>query len=140
MKQSLATAVGLLAVVVLVASPLMSQSQTKTEVERGKYLVIEVARCGDCHTPMNEKGEPVQARWLKGTVLSFKPMSPMPWAEQSPNIAGLPGWKEADAVTFFMTGKRLGQSPRPPMPEYHLTKSDAEAVVAYLRSLASPER
>ena len=137
--KSLGTAVCLLVIVVM-ALPVMAQTHSKTQVERGKYLVVEVAHCGDCHTPMNEKGEPVQARWLKGTVLPFKPLSPMPWAEQSVNIAGLPGWKEADAVTFFMTGKRLGQSPRPPMPEYHLTKSDAEAVVAYLRSLASPER
>ena len=86
---------------------------------------------------MNEKGEPVQNRWLKGAVLPFKPTSPMPWAEQSVSIAGLPsGWKPQDAVTFLMTGKYLGQSPLPPMPEYHLNKADAEAVAACLQSLA----
>jgi mono/diheme cytochrome c family protein len=137
MKQSFQVVVCLLVLVVLAMLPVVSQTRAKTQVERGKYLAIEVAHCGDCHTPMNEKGEPVQAQWLRGAVLSFKPTSPMPWAEQSPNIAGLPGWKEADAVTFLMTGKYLGQSPRPPMPEYHLTKPDAEAVVVYLRSLAS---
>jgi mono/diheme cytochrome c family protein len=110
--------------------------QSKSQIERGQYLVVEVAHCGDCHTPMNDKGEPIQDRWLKGAVLSFKPTSLMPWADQSANIAGLPGWKPEDAVSFLMTGKHLGKPPLPPMPEYHLTKADAEAVVAYLRSLA----
>jgi len=141
MNRSFRAAACLALVVVLIALPATSRAQSKAQVERGKYLAIEVARCGDCHTPMNEKGEPVQARWLKGTALAFKPTSPMPsWADRSPNIAGLPGWKQADAVKFFMTGKYLGQSPRPPMPEYHLTKPDAEAIVGYLRSLGSSER
>jgi len=118
--------------------PSGSQTRSNGQVERGKYLVVEVARCGDCHTPMNEKGEPVQAEWLKGSVLGFKPTSPMPWATQSPSIVGILGWEQPDAVKFFMTGKYLGQSPRPPMPEYHLSKPDAEAVVAYLRSLGAP--
>ena len=140
MNRFVAIAVFACLAVVLVLVQAVSQTQSKALVERGKYLTIEVAHCGDCHTPMNDKGEPIQSRWLKGGVLPFKPASPMPWAEQSADIAGLPGWKEADAVRFFMTGKYLGQSPRPPMPEYHLTKSDAEAVVAYLRSLGPAEQ
>jgi len=140
MNRFVAIAVFACLAVVLVLVQAVSQTQSKALVERGKYLTIEVAHCGDCHTPMNDKGEPIQSRWLKGGVLPFKPVSPMPWAEQSADIAGLPGWKEADGVRFFMTGKYLGQSPRPPMPEYHLTKSDAEAVVAYLRSLGPAEQ
>ena len=86
---------------------------------------------------MDEKGAPIQDRWMKGAVLPFKPTSPMPWADQSINIAGLPsGWKVQDAVEFLMTGKRQGLPPIPPMPEYHLNKADAEAMAAYLRSLA----
>ncbi|MCP5432913.1 MAG: cytochrome c, partial [Alphaproteobacteria bacterium] len=27
-------------------------------VARGKYLVNEIAKCGDCHTPMLASGEP----------------------------------------------------------------------------------
>jgi mono/diheme cytochrome c family protein len=140
MNRFVAIAVFACLAVVLVLVQAVSQTQSKALVERGKYLAIEVARCGDCHTPMNEKGEPVQSKWLKGSVLPFRPVSSMPWAERTADIAGLQGWKEADAVTFFMTGKYLGQVPRPPMPEYHLTKSDAEAVVAYLRSLGPAEQ
>jgi len=123
-------------VVVALCLPSASQTRSNAQLERGKYLVVEVAKCGDCHTPMNEKGEPIQTKWLKGAALGFKPMAPMPWADQAPDIVGLLGWAQSDAITFFTTGKYHGQSPRPPMPEYHLTKADAEAVVAYLRSLA----
>lgn len=135
MNQSSWAAICLSLAALVVLEPAAAFAQSK-QIERGKYLVVEVARCGDCHTPMNEKGEPDQSLWLKGSVLPFKPTLPMPWAEKSVDIAGLPGWKQEDAVTFFMTGKYLSQSPRPPMPDYHLSKTDAEAVVAYLRSLA----
>jgi len=136
-------AVVCLSQVVVVSFVAAAMAQSKAQIERGKYLVVEVARCGDCHTPMDEKGQPIQDRWLKGAVLPFKPTVTMPWAEQSVNIAGLPiGWKQEDAVTFFVTGKHLGSPPVPPMPDYHLTEADAEAVVAYLRSLspAAPKK
>jgi len=109
---------------------------SSAEVQRGKYLVVEVARCGDCHTPTNDKGEPDTEQWMQGTALMFKPTASMPWADASATIAGLPGWSTQDAVNFFMTGKYKGQGPKPPMPDYHLTRRDAEAVVAYLKSLA----
>jgi mono/diheme cytochrome c family protein len=111
--------------------------KTATKLEHGKYLVERVAGCVDCHTPFNEKGEPVRERWLRGAKLPFKPIVPMPvWADRSPNIAGLPGWTDEDAIKFFMTGLAYNDLPaRPPMPQYRLSRADAEAVVAYLRSL-----
>src|SRR5208282_6002550 len=109
---------------------------SSARIHRGQYLVVEVARCGDCHTPMNDKGEPITGKWMQGTALMFKPTLTMPWADSSPNIAGLPGWSTKDAINFFMTGKYKDQEPKPPMPDYHLNRSNAEAVVAYLKSLA----
>lgn len=106
-------------------------------VSHGEYLVKGVAGCPDCHTPMNEKGQFVQDKWLQGTKLLFAPTVPMPvWADASKNIAGLPGWNHEAAVKLLMTGMGpSGQPPRPPMPQYHMNKTDAEAVVAYLESL-----
>lgn len=106
-------------------------------VAHGEYLVKNVAGCPDCHTPMNEKGEFIQDKWLQGTKLFFAPTVPMPvWADTSKNIAGLPGWTHENAVKFLMTGLGpSGQPARPPMPQYHMNKADAEAVVAYLESL-----
>jgi mono/diheme cytochrome c family protein len=120
-----------------VSSSVAADQASSAKVQRGKYLVVEVARCGDCHTPMNDKGEPITEKWMQGTALMFKPTVTMPWADTSPNIAGLPSWSTQDAINFFMTGKYKGQEPKPPMPDYHLNRSDAEAVVAYLKSLAT---
>jgi len=108
------------------------------EVARGKYLVEQVARCGDCHSPHNDKGEPIPGKELHGAALSTKPVTPRPdWADGAPNIAGLRGWDDQDAVKFLMTGLAYNDLPaRPPMPQYHLNKEDAEAIVAYLKSLS----
>lgn len=52
------------------------------KIDRGKYLVENVGMCGDCHTPHNEKGEPIREKWLQGSPLAFKPTVPMPvWAD-----------------------------------------------------------
>jgi len=113
------------------------KSDSKQQIGRGEYLVKVIAQCGDCHTPMDEKGELIQAKWLQGTKLTFASTVPVPnWADASPNIAGLEGWDHEKAIQFFMTGLALnGQPARPPMPQYHMHRADAEAVVAYLESL-----
>ena len=94
------------------------------KIARGKYLVENVAHCGDCHSPHNEKGEPVSGKELRGATLTFKPITPMPiWADKAPNIAGMRGWEQEDAVKFFMTGLAYNDLPaRPPMPQYKMNK------------------
>ena len=121
---------------------LAGQSQRRvdpmaTVAARGKYLVENVGMCGDCHTPHNEKGEPVKDQWLKGAPLAFKPTVPMPvWADKAVNIAGLPGWDKDAAIKFLMTGIAYNGLPaRPPMPQYRFNQQDAGAIVAYLQSL-----
>jgi mono/diheme cytochrome c family protein len=105
---------------------------------RGKYLVENVARCGDCHSPRDEKGAPIAGKELRGAPLTFKPITPpSDWADKAPNIAGLRAWETSDAVKFLMTGIAYNDlPPRPPMPQYHMNKEDAEAIVAYLKSLS----
>ena len=136
--------VGLLLILVLVAStfsPVTAQSDKtaneKGSVTRGKYLVERVGICTDCHTPRNERGEFVKARWLEGSPLVFKPTVPIPdWADTAIPIAGLSGWSEADATKFFTTGIDVGGKPaRPPMPAFRFTEKDAAGVVSYLKSL-----
>jgi len=66
--------------------------------------------------PHNEKGEPIREKLLQGAPLPFKPTVPMPWADKAPNIAGLPGWEDKNAVKFLMTGLAYNDLPgRPPM-------------------------
>ena len=116
-----------------------SSGTSSAKIARGKYLVENIGMCGDCHTPHDQKGEPVKEQWLKGTELPFKPAVPMPvWADKSVNIAGLPGWEHDAAVKFLMTGIAYNGLPaRPPMPQYRYSQQDAEAIVAYLKSLAT---
>lgn len=130
--------VGVLVAVAAVAAAAEAASPADEKVARGKYLVEEAGQCQDCHTPRNPKGEWVKEQWLLGAEIAFKPTVPMPaWMEVAPPIAGLPTLTHAQAVEFLMTGERPGK-PRvtPPMPEYRFNRADAEAIAAYLKSLA----
>lgn len=109
------------------------------QVERGRYLAHGSALCIDCHSPRDEHGQFIPGRHLTGAVIGFTPVAPMPWAPAAPAIAGLKGFTREQAVHFLMTGERPGGSPpRPPMPAYRLDREDAEALVAYLKSLPPP--
>jgi hypothetical protein len=118
------------------------QSAKTNLVARGKYLVEEVAMCQECHTPRDESGLLDRSQWLMGGPAFFRPaVSVRDWAERVPAIAGLPGWQsDADVIYFLENGqRRTGQIPRPPMMQYRLQHGDAVAIVAYLRSLATPD-
>jgi mono/diheme cytochrome c family protein len=106
-------------------------------IARGKYIVEGVAACGHCHTPRDENGEPDRARWLAGAPLFLQPVRPVPgWPVTAPRLAGLPPGSDADIITLLTTGVwKDGKPLRLPMPRFRMTRSDAEAVVAYLRSL-----
>jgi len=129
--------VALLTVPILAGKTKKPNAAADTPIDRGKYLVESVGLCGDCHTPHNEKGEPVKGQWLKGAPLDFKPTAPVvDWADKAVAIAGLPDWEKGAAVKFMMTGIAYNGLPaRPPMPQYRFNREDAEAVVAYLKSL-----
>jgi len=133
-----ATAAALLLVPMLAGQKQKPHAASAARIARGKYLVEDIGLCGDCHTPRDEKGEPVKEQWLKGATLDFKPIVPMPvWADKAPAIAGLPGWENDAAIKFLMTGIAYNGLPgRPPMPRYRFNVQDAQAIVAYLKSLA----
>ena len=109
----------------------------QAQVARGRYIVQNVGMCGDCHTPRDDRGEPIPGRALQGAPLGMRPIHPMPFAVRAPDIAGLPAhWTPAQTAHFLQTGKRPdGTGPLPPMPPYRLSKRDAWAVTDYLKSL-----
>jgi mono/diheme cytochrome c family protein len=123
--------------VALSASVWLAANADAQSVERGKYLVERVGMCNDCHTPRDAKGGLIVAENLKGAPIGFRPLATMPWADHAPPIAGLPAsWTPAQMAHFLQTGKRPdGSSPRPPMPEYRLSRDDAWSVTDYLRRL-----
>jgi len=116
-----------------------SRAKAGDKIGRGKYLVDQVGMCGDCHTPRDDQGRLIAAKYLQGAPIDFKPTAPVPvWADKAPAIAGLPGWEDTAAIKFLMTGIAYNElPPRPPMPAYRFNRQDAEAVLAYLKSLVS---
>ena len=124
-----------IAVLASLAASGLAQAQT-SQFERGAYIVNNVAMCGDCHTPHGPNG-PIAGQTLAGAPLPFAPLHPMPWADRTPRLAGLPaGYTQADLAHLLQTGKRPnGAEPRPPMPAYRMNERDAKAVAAYIASL-----
>jgi mono/diheme cytochrome c family protein len=105
-------------------------------VARGRYLANQASLCIDCHTPHGPQGQPLMDQHLHGSPIPFKPTIEMPWAEVAPRLAGLVVFNEAHVRTLLTTGKRPdGSSPRPPMPPYRLNREDADAIIAYLKTL-----
>jgi mono/diheme cytochrome c family protein len=124
---------------IIVSGAAQSASPAKPaggDIARGKYLSNNIAMCGDCHTPTDKKGNPIKGRTLQGAALTFKSLVDVPdWMPVAPGIAGL-SWTDEQAIRFFMTGKRPnGTMAAPPMPPFRLTKADAAAITAYLKSL-----
>lgn len=110
---------------------------TKMEIERGRYLVEEVAKCPECHTPRKPNGELDEAAWLRGAPIWIRPVAPIAnWAENAPALAGLPSFTDAQAEKVLEDGTGPnGETLRAPMHIYHMAPADARAIVAYLKSL-----
>jgi mono/diheme cytochrome c family protein len=108
-----------------------------SDVARGKYLVEGVAMCGQCHTPRDSQGNPDRRHWLQGGPVPFMPSEPdADWPVRVPRIGGTPPADDADMVKLLTTGIwTTGTRLRFPMPQFRMDRSDAEAVVAYLKSL-----
>lgn len=106
-------------------------------VARGKYIVEGLSRCGQCHTPRDSNGNPEQNELLEGAAVWLKPAEPVEdWPLKAPRIAGVLPGTDAEMVTLLTTGIwRDGKRLRQPMPQFRMTEQDAEAVVAYLKTL-----
>jgi mono/diheme cytochrome c family protein len=106
-------------------------------IERGSYLVQHVAMCVQCHTPRDSEGNLIPSLLLHGEAMPVR--SPFPrieWAVRAQHIAGLPGYTVEQGVRLLVEGiSASGGRPKPPMPPFRMNREDAEAVVAFLKSL-----
>jgi len=116
-------------------------SADKTEIERGRYLVEEVAKCGECHTPRNARGELDRQAWLQGAPIWIMPVQRTAnWADRAPALAGFPSFTEEEGERVLEQGiGPEGETLRPPMHIYHMHHDDAKAIIAYLQSLREPQ-
>jgi mono/diheme cytochrome c family protein len=130
---------------VFVAASLMLAAVSRSfaqnaNVERGKYLVEQVARCQECHTSKVD-GAFDRTKWLKGAQLEVAPKGQIQgWHAAAPNITSTSAlwqrWGDDGMVKFLETATNpRGGKAGPPMPAYTLSHDDAVAIVAYLKSL-----
>lgn len=130
-----------LALVLALAALLAGPARAETPAQRGAYLVA-IMGCGDCHTPGQFTGASDPARRLGGGDFAFLVADlGYFWA---PNLTpdretGLGAWTNAQIVAAITKGERPdGRILVPSMPWQgfaRLTAADANAIVAYLRSL-----
>ena len=90
------------------------------DVARGKYLVEEVAKCTECHTPRDAQGNLDAQAWLSGAPIWITPVRQIKnWADTAPPLAGLPNLTEVQIETVLEKGTDPeGEELRPPMHIY----------------------
>lgn len=111
----------------------------QNQIERGRYLVEEVGKCSECHTPRDANGDLDNSRYLAGAPIWIMPVRPKPnWAMRAPALAGFEGFTVDQGETILEKGVGPNGLPiQSPMHIYHMHHEDAQAIIAYLRSLPS---
>jgi mono/diheme cytochrome c family protein len=111
------------------------------QIARGKYLVSN-GSCTDCHTPGHFLGREEPGKFLAGSNVGFA--IPHLGVFVGPNLTsdkdtGLGNWTPEQIVAALTKGQTPdGRILAPPMPwrNYaNMTKTDALAIAAYLKSL-----
>jgi mono/diheme cytochrome c family protein len=134
------TAIATVAAIALFASG-TSQVSAQDEIARGKYLVT-FGGCNDCHTPGYFFGKPDMTRQLGGSEVGFE--LPGLGVFHGPNLTpdketGLGNWSREQIVTALQTGVRPDRRILAPIMPWkafaNLTRDDAMAIAAYLKSL-----
>ena len=112
----------------------------ETAVERGKYLV-QFGGCNDCHSPGYFFGKTTPEGYLSGSDVGFQlPNGTFVGPNLTPDAdTGLGKWSEEEIVTALQTGVRPDGRVLAEIMPWHafakLTKSDAAAIAAFLKSL-----
>jgi mono/diheme cytochrome c family protein len=113
----------------------------EAQIARGRYLVT-ISGCSDCHTPGALLGSPDMKRYLGGSDVGFA--IPGAGVFVGENLTpdketGLGSWTDPQIISAIRTGKTPdGRELSPVMPYPALSKltdADAQAIVAFLKSL-----
>jgi len=108
-------------------------------IELGRYLVLNVMSCSDCHTPLDpETGAPMFDLLLGGGQAYEGPWGIVYGGNITPHETGLADWETEDYERVFREGVRIDGRRLVLMPwqDYApATDEDLAAVIAYLQSL-----
>src|SRR5687767_12596685 len=118
-----------------------AEAADREQINRGKYLVT-LGLCTDCHTPGYFFGKPDMARYLAGSEVGFEipGLGVFHGRNLTPDVeTGIGAWSADEIVTAIQTGTRPDGRILAPIMPWHafaeLTKPDAYAIAAYLKSL-----
>jgi hypothetical protein len=97
--------------------PAPAGQPTREEIEHGRYLVEEVAKCAECHTPRKANGELDEQARLQGAPIWIRPVANIqPWADHAPALAGLPSFTDEQTERVLERGTGPNGEPlRAPM-------------------------
>jgi len=108
-----------------------------TPEKRGAYLV-PLANCFGCHTPLDEKMQPMMALNLAGGGRFKGPWGEITPANITPDASGIPYYDEALFVQVMRTGHVKARKLNPLMLTgffKKMTDEDLKAIFAYLKTL-----
>ena len=117
----------------------------QSPVERGQYIMNVLGACTFCHTPLLPNGERDTTRLLAG-VNCFFDLDPtmdnfgcLSTRNLTNHATGLANATDAQIKNAFQNGIRIDGKPMSPVMPYwifhNMTDEDADAVVAYLRTV-----
>lgn len=124
--------------------PIADEASKSAAWNRGRYLVLGAAHCGECHTPRTLTGGLDRSLWLAGSRDG-------PEGELAPNITpdkatGIGDWSEADLVWYLEMGiKPDGDDTQGLMAEViehgysRIEPAERRAIAAYLKSIPGIE-
>ena len=114
-----------------------NQSGNAAQIARGNILSKALRAAPSAILRVTKTAIPIPTILWNGAAVWIKPASPSTdWPLTAPRIAGTLPASDADMVRLLTTGIwQNGQTLRQPMPQFRMTKEDAESVIAYLRSL-----
>ena len=120
------------------AAPQPAAKALGGNAEHGRYLVEQVAMCGECHSTRAMDGSIAQGTRFKGGPMVVRPTwAASDWPNYFPRIAGLPGYNDEQALRLLTQGaiRRDGTQLRAPMPRFRMSQQDAADVIAFLRTM-----
>jgi mono/diheme cytochrome c family protein len=126
--------------------PATPDAGVSAAVKRGQYLVASVLSCGDCHTPRAADGKPIVAKLLSGVECFIDAHPPatdglgcVHSANLTPDATGLARYSDDEVKRMLRSGLRPDHSVLVDVMPYWafslLSDSDADAIVAYLRTI-----
>jgi hypothetical protein len=115
----------------------VSEPDRSTPESRGAYLV-KIGTCSDCHTPSDDKGEPLPGMDFSGGSLFVGPWGSVSSANITQDASGIPYYDEKRFIEVMRTSS-VGARPLSGIMPWSIfrgmTDSDLSDIYAYLKTL-----